>query len=301
VKLFGALLFQKHWVATKRCIGRELNRERIDYYDRKAVSTGHFGDHSPEPRESNYATWNHNLTASATTWIGPEEARQDFAPLPPAVARFRGCLEDDPVVKQMASGAFARPSAYVVKSAIRVTRPGLALVLADSRSQSGIPELPGDRSVLFISPRAEPGPSVGRVRCIDAGLSLITRPLGESISVVGNIARLLGGGGTIRGLAFKAEAAREALRSGARLLAGYVPAAFRETAAELAESGEAAHAKLEAFLNGLWTDENLVRLAEQMRYGLAAGEPGEADYLAEFTLNVPAARPSTCSHELASA
>ena len=31
LKLFGSLMFQKHWVATKRSIGRELNRERVDY------------------------------------------------------------------------------------------------------------------------------------------------------------------------------------------------------------------------------------------------------------------------------
>ena len=299
LKLFGSLLFQKNWVATKRSTGRELNRERIDYHDRKAISTSHFGDHSPEPTGSNYATWNHDLVAEATTWTAVDEVRQDFPALPPALARYRGPLQHDPLVKQIASGAIKRPSAYVVKAAIRAIQPGLALVLTEGKRQSGISVLPGDRSVLFIACEPEAGPQISGVERIDVSHWLITRELDDCLPIVRNLSRLLGGGGAITGLMFRAEPARRALRSAAGLISNYVPAVLRETAAEWAKAGgQSDGGEVEAFANRLWTDENLLRFAKEMGYGVTAGEPEGADYLTSFTLHMPAATQSTHNHEL---
>lgn len=258
IKNLGAALFQKQWVATKRSLGRELNRERPDYYDTKAVSTRGFADHSPEPPGSNYATWNHDWVVPARRWHGGEQERVSFPQLPRALPRFRGTLEEDPVVKGLRSGQIRYDKGYLANHLMRATRPGLAFVTCEGQCLSGLPRLP-DRSALFISPQPEPGETIASLTEVDCGPVLIAREAGECRSILTTIKRFLGPGASLHGMVFNAEAARRQFAEGIPPALAHIPAGLRTFAADFGQDSRigGSEGTIEKLVERLWSDEAL--------------------------------------------
>lgn len=261
LKHFGAVLFQKRWVATKNCVGRELNRERPDYYLTKSVSISRFGDYSPEPEGSSYATWNHNCTAPANQWKKGSEYRVHFPPLPTPFARFRDRIESDPVVQELTFGSLKHTSGYLAKNLMQVTEPGLAFIVADAVTQTGFPHLPGGRSVLFVSKEAERGEQVYDLAVLDLSSVLTNFEASVGSSVVATLRRFVGAGGTLRGTIFLADVVREELSRGNLSFEKFLPDALREVARGLVHSPAATgnDAATGELFDRIWSDMTVAR------------------------------------------
>jgi hypothetical protein len=258
VKNLGAALFQKQWVATKDSIGRELNRERPDYYETKAVSTQGFTDHSPEPPGSNYATWNHDWVVPASRWQGDQHERVSFEPLPPALPRFRGPLDQDPVVDELSSGRLTYERGYLANHLMRASRPGLAFVVCNGQRLTGLPRL-ADRSALFISTQSEPGETITKLVDVDCGAVLIGHEAQECRSILTTMQRFVGAGTLLHGIVFRAEAVRHQIAAGDRTAFSHMPSILRRQATVLAgsECPGALEAEIESLVGRLWSDEAL--------------------------------------------
>jgi hypothetical protein len=236
LKLLGATVLEKKWVATKKSIGRELNREQPDYYDAKSTSMSGFAEHSPEPAGAGYATWNHDLVSEATEWKKSASRRVVYPPLRPARPRFRGALETDPVVIAMQSGALTHETGYVIRHSSSAARPGLAFVLSSARRQSGIPFLPGARSILFVGPEDPEGPPLYGLDELDFGASLITWTAEQATALLQTFVRFVADGGIIKGLVFHAETIERQLAEGTAPASSHLPPALRRRAEQAAAS-----------------------------------------------------------------
>lgn len=265
IKQLGAALFQKQWVATKNSIGRELNRERPDYYETKAVSTRCFADHSPEPAGSRYATWNHDWVVPATRWLGGEERRVSFPPLPPAVPRFRNSLDDDPVVRELLNGGLRCSHGYLANHLMAATKPGLAFVVGDRRCPTGITALTPDRSALFVSTVPEPGEKLAELVEVDLGAVLLSREADDCQSILTTLRRFLAPDSLLHGIVFSAEEVRRRSADGQPPQRGLLPPSLHSRAADLAEGramdGGRSDA-IEQFLGRLWSDEAVIAWAK---------------------------------------
>ena len=258
LKQIGAALFQKQWVATKKSVGRELNRERPDYHDAKAVSTQAFNEHSPEPSGSKYATWNHDIVAPAIRWLGDQEEVVAYSPLPPAKPRFRGPLDDDPVVEQLKSGQLQHGRGYLAKHLVATSDPGLALIVCDRDCPTGLPALMSDRSALFISNRSEPGDQIATLAEMDLGPVFLGREASECRAILTTIRRFLGPGSLLHGILFSAEEVRRHFAEGQPPQASILPPNLHRLATIVAERrtiGDAADGAVDKFVDRLWSDE----------------------------------------------
>ena len=287
LKRFGAAIFQKSWVATKHSVGRELNRERHNYYSTKAESTKSFGDHSPEPAGSRYATWNHDIVSPATEWIDGVENRLEFGPLPSALPRFRGKLEDDPVASALASGELDHRRAYLINSMMNVVQPGLALVLTRDRCASGF-RVDDQRSVLFISEiEEEAGPTIRAMAEIDFAGVLVGRSVSQGRTVLGNVERFVSGETVMKGVVYIAEAMRTQLRTGSSTFATHLPRDAKHAAIVLANSAkQGEQGGIAEFVAGLWTDEALEQYASEKGWHLRVTPRAANAYLANFEVRM---------------
>jgi hypothetical protein len=257
LKQLGAALFQKQWVATKSSVGRELNRERPDYHGTKAISTQHFAHHSPEPAGSKYATWNHNCVAPAVEWDRDGERPVNFAPLPEARPRFRGTIENDPVVSKLKSGQLHHSRGYLANHLLAATNPGLAFIISDGHCSTGLPHLGPERSALYISTSPEPGGLLAALEEVDLGPVLLTLEAGHCRSILSTTARFLGKGALLHGILFGADDVRHNSSLGNPPQASLLPPALRGSASELAGKRGTGDGAIGEFVQQLWTDEAL--------------------------------------------
>lgn len=279
LKRFGGILFEKKWVATKRSIGRELNREHEDYYDAKATSTTAFARHSPEPAGSRYSTWNHDIVADATSWQGKQDRRVVYPPLAPATPRFRGSIDNDPVVQALHSGVVTQEAGYVSRHSSQASRPGLAMVLADGKVPTGIPRLPGGRTILFISPDDAAGSRLYGLRQIDFDAALISWTAREAAALLQVFTRFLAEGGTMKGIAFHTQAFRSHIAQGKAPAPSHLPTAVRDAAARLAALKAAADDPAVNHLTaGLFTDEMISQFAERSGWSIRTSPPSPDRY-----------------------
>lgn len=287
IKQFAAAIFQKSWVATKQSVGRELNRERHNYYSTKAESTKNFGDHSPEPAGSRYATWNHDIVSPATEWLDGTERRIEFEPLPTALPRFRPKLEDDPVASALARGELEHRRAYLINSMMNLTQPGLALVLTRERCASGF-RVDDQRSVLFISEiEEEAGPTIRPMNEIDFAGVLVGRSASQGRTVLGNLGRFVSDETVMKGVVYIAEAMRNQLRTGSSSFAAHLASDAKDAAIVLANSAkQGEQGGIAEFVAGLWTDEAFEQYASEKGWHLSVTPRAANAYLANFEVRM---------------
>lgn len=287
LKQFAAAMFQKSWVATKRSVGRELNRERHNYYATKADSTKNFGDFSPEPAGSRYATWNHDIVSPATEWLSGKERRIEFGQLPTALPRFRAKLEDDPVAGALVRGDLDHSRAYLINSTMKAAQPGLALVLTRDRCTSGL-RVDDRRSLLFISEiEEEPGPTIRAMNEIDFAGVLVGRSVSQGRTVLGNVARFVSDETVMNGVVYIAEALRTQLCAGSLTFAAHLPLDAKDAATVLANSAkEGEQGGIADFVGGLWTDEAFQQFASERGWNLSVTPRATNAYLANFEVRM---------------
>lgn len=291
LKRMGGILLDKKWVATKRSIGRELNREQPDYHDARATSTTVFGAYSPEPAGSRYATWNHDHVCQATTCRREEELRVTYPPLAPAAARFRDSIETDRVVVASQSGELTHALGYVTRHPSQARKPGLVFVLSRGRPSMGIPHLPGERSLLFIGPEDTPGSQLYGLDELDFDATLITWTAEEAKALLNLFARFIGSGGTVKGIVFHSATVREHISQGEHPARGHLPPPVRNEAIRLASRcAPVDDPALDEFIGTLCSDEVVSEFARRAGWEIRTSPPTPGRHFAYVQLT---ARDST--------
>ncbi len=168
LKRMAMVAFNQGWAATKRSMGRELNRERTDYDNRKSVSMSGFGAHSPEPQGSRFATWNHNVTSGGVRTDRDGSSRLEAPRLVEAAARVRGPLDEDSLVQSLL--ATETPLEVRATPHTRPHRGGTRIQLvAAGTAPHSLTGLPDDGSILYISTTDGEGPALPVFKRIDVG------------------------------------------------------------------------------------------------------------------------------------
>ena len=202
IKRMGHWLFRQHWVATKQHIGRELNRERPNYWDTKSRSTAKFHLHSPEPPTVRYAVWNHDLVTGAACFWKRTQTRVEFPPLLPAVSRDRHVLGNDPVIAGFADGHLKHRYGFLSKAVSSPIEPGLHFIANDSRANcySSVPHLTGESSLFFLNALPlEGNEGLSALEWIETGVVLTQARPEFALCTIGNLFRFCKPDGYISG------------------------------------------------------------------------------------------------------
>lgn len=197
LKRLASLALGKEWAATRRSVGRELNRESGDYEWRRSISMSAFGAYSPEPAGDKYAAWNHNLTSGGHVHLGSGSSRVEPVELVEALPRFRGSLEEDRLLRIIMAGG--QHLSVTASQSFQPDQPGLQIILDQGSPVQSLTGLPGGRMVLHLGPIDAVGRQFPILNRVDVG-SLMNHAESRFIKAwLGALVRLLTDGGVITG------------------------------------------------------------------------------------------------------
>jgi hypothetical protein len=187
----------------------------------------------------------------------------------------------------MQSGALTHGAGYVIRHSSFAARPGLAFVLSRGRRQSGIPWLPGSRSILFIGPEDPQGPPLYGLDELDFGASLITWTAEEAAALLETFVRFVADGGTIKGFVFHAETLQMQLSQGTAPASSHLPPTLRRRAGHLADNASRAHnSAIAALVRMLCTDELIRDFAARHGWHVRFSGVTPGRYFAQIWLSV---------------
>jgi hypothetical protein len=151
LKIAARWALDKGWVATKKTASRELNRESTSYVADRADAHVRFSKASPEPSNSRYAMWNHNLFSPAKVVSREGTRTQPAASLRNTAPRYIQTYEQG-VAPAVAALQQPIKTAYLHREVpTRNAPPGLHLCYEGAPVRMSWPSLWPEKAIAWIS------------------------------------------------------------------------------------------------------------------------------------------------------